>query len=179
MYESSGSQFFRTTAEIQSRPDAFDKSMLVMTFLTNIGVRIIYRFRLDLEGKAGKEIPESSRLEFLEEFSANNFALSNAQGNTSVSLNRGGIADIHQKSWEPSFWEVQDSCFISISKFDTFNNPFEISALHFRCRRFILLVQTKEVISVSYGSSRRSWKPWRRMRLDLMFTMRDIYINFN
>ena len=103
MYESSGSQFFRTTAGIQSRPDAFDKSMLVMTFLTNIGVRIIYRFRLDLEGKAGKEIPESSRLEFLEEFSANNFALSNAEGNTSVSLNRGGIADIHQKSWEPSF----------------------------------------------------------------------------
>ena len=91
MYESSGSQFFRTTAGIQSRPDAFNKSVLVMTFLTNKEVRMICHFRLDLEGKAGKEIPESSRLEFLEEFSANSFALSNAEGNTSVSLNRGGI----------------------------------------------------------------------------------------
>ena len=32
MYESSGSQFFRTTTGIQSGPDAFDESRLVMTF---------------------------------------------------------------------------------------------------------------------------------------------------
>ena len=31
-------------------------------------------FRLVLEGRTGKDIPESSRLEFLEKFSANNFA---------------------------------------------------------------------------------------------------------
>ena len=47
-----------------------------------------------LEGKTGREIPESSRLEFLEEISANNFALSDAEDNTSGLLNREGIADV-------------------------------------------------------------------------------------
>ena len=90
-----------------------------MTFLTILGVtEILCCFRLVLEGKTGKEIPESSRLEFLETFSANDFALSEAEDNTSGLLNRGGIADlpllrkllaIRQKSREPSFWEVMDS----------------------------------------------------------------------
>ena len=79
---------------------------------------ILCSLRLVLEGKTDKEIPESSRLEFLEKFSANNFALSDAEDNTSGLLNRGGIADlpllrtllaIRQKSREPSFWEVMDS----------------------------------------------------------------------
>ena len=119
MYKSSGSQFFRTTTGIQSGPDAFDESRFVMTFLTILGVmEILCSFRLVLEGKTGKEIPESSRFEFLEKFLANNFALSDAEDNTSGPLNRGGIADlpllrtllaIHQKSREPSFWEVMDS----------------------------------------------------------------------
>ena len=79
-----------------------------MTFLTILGVtEILCSFKLVLEGKTGKEIPESSKLEFLEKFSANNFALSDAEGSTSGLLNRGGIADlpllrtllaIHQKS---------------------------------------------------------------------------------
>ena len=90
-----------------------------MTFLTILRVmEILCNSRLVLEGKTGKEIPESSRLEFLEKFSVNNFALSDAEDNTSGPLNRGGIADlpllrtllaIHQKSQEPSFWEVIDS----------------------------------------------------------------------
>ena len=54
---------------------------------------ILSSFKLVLEGKTGKEISESSRLEFLEKFSANNFALSDAEDNTSGPLNRGGIAD--------------------------------------------------------------------------------------
>ena len=79
---------------------------------------ILCTFKLVLEGKTGKEIPESSRLEFLEKFSANNFALSDAEDNTSGPLNRGDIVDlplsrtllaISQKSQEPSFWEVMDS----------------------------------------------------------------------
>ena len=41
-----------------------------------------------------QEIPESSRLEFIEKFLVNNFALSDAEENTSRLLNRGGIADI-------------------------------------------------------------------------------------
>ena len=49
---------------------------------------------------------------------ANNFALSDAEDNTSGLLNRGDILDlpllrtllaIHQKSWEPSFSSVMDS----------------------------------------------------------------------
>ena len=42
-----------------------------MTFLTILGVmEILCSFTLVTEGKTGKEIPESSRLEFLEMFSA-------------------------------------------------------------------------------------------------------------
>ena len=90
-----------------------------MTFLTFLGVtEILCSLRLVLEGNLGKEISEFSRLEFLEKFLANNFALSDAEDNTSGLLNRGGIADllllrtllaIHQKSRKPSFWEVMDS----------------------------------------------------------------------
>ena len=84
-----------------------------MTFLTILGVtEILFSFRIVLEGKTGKEILESSRLEFLDKFWANNFALSDAEDSTSRLLNRGGIADlpllrtllaIRQKSWESSF----------------------------------------------------------------------------
>ena len=116
MYESSGSQFFRTTTGIQSGPDAFDKSRFIMTFLTILGVtEILCSFKLVLEGKTGKEIPESSRLEFLK-FSASN--AEDAEDNTAGPLNRGGIADlpllrtllaISQKSRQPSFWEAMDT----------------------------------------------------------------------
>ena len=48
-----------------------------MTFLTILGLtEILYSFKLVLEEKTGKEIPELSRLELLEKFSASNFALS-------------------------------------------------------------------------------------------------------
>ena len=90
-----------------------------MTFLTILVVtEILCGFKLVLEGKTGQEIPESSRLEFLKKFLANNFALSDAEDNTYRPLNRGGIADlpllrtllaIRQKSRESSFWEVMDS----------------------------------------------------------------------
>ena len=93
-------------------------------FFNHLGsYRNIIQFQLVLEGKTGKEIPEPSRLEFLAKFSANNFALSDAEVNTSRSLNRVGIAylsllrkliAIRQKSWEPSFWEVTDS-FVSLA----------------------------------------------------------------
>ena len=60
----------------------------------------------------------SLRLEFLEKLLKKNFALSEAEDNTTGPLNTGGIAylpllrslsAIHQKSLEPSFWEVMDS----------------------------------------------------------------------
>ena len=95
-----------------------------MTFLTILGVtEILCSFGLVLEGKTGREIPESSRLEFLEKFSANDLALSDAEDNTSGPLNKGGITDlsllrklfaIRQKSREPSFWQVM-GCFVLLA----------------------------------------------------------------
>ena len=94
MYESSGPQFFGTTTGIQSGPDAFDESRFVMTFLTILGVIEICSFQLVLEGKIGKEISESSGLEFLEKFLGNNYALSDAEDNMSGPMNRESIADL-------------------------------------------------------------------------------------
>ena len=42
MYESSDSQFFRMTTGIESAPDAFDESRLVVTILTSLGVTEIH-----------------------------------------------------------------------------------------------------------------------------------------
>ena len=113
-----------TTTGIQLGPDAFDKSRLIMTFLTILGdTEILCSFKLVVEGKTGKEIPESSRLEFLEKFAANNFALSDAEDNTFGPLNRESVADlpllrtllaIRQKSRESSCWEVMD-CFVLLA----------------------------------------------------------------
>ena len=64
---------------MQSGPGTFDKSMFSITFSTILGVaKILCSFRLVLAGKEGKEIPKSSRLEFL----ANTSALSVAEDNT-------------------------------------------------------------------------------------------------
>ena len=119
MYESSYSQFFTTTTGIKSEPEAFYKTSFPMTELTILGVtEIECSFRLAPAENTGKEMPEPSLLEFLEKFLAKNFALSDADHNTSVLLNRGGIADLSllrtvlascEKSKEPSFWEVIDS----------------------------------------------------------------------
>ena len=60
MYQSSSSQFFRTTAEMQSKADIFGKSGLVIIFLMNLGVvGILCSYRLVLEWKASKEIFKS------------------------------------------------------------------------------------------------------------------------
>ena len=70
MYKSSSLHFFRNTTVIQSGPDVVDESRFVMIFLTILGVtEILQSFRIVPEGKTGKEVPESSRLEFLEVFS--------------------------------------------------------------------------------------------------------------
>ena len=131
MYESLGSQFFRTTTEIQSGPSAFDESRLVMTYLSNLGVTKICSFRLVLGRKTGKGIPYSARLKFLENLLANNCTLAHAEDSISRSLNRGSTADlpllrtllaICLKSCELSFWEVIGFCFISICKFGSFKN---------------------------------------------------------
>ena len=90
-----------------------------MTFLTIKGfTEILCSFRLVLEWKTSKEIPESSILGLLDKFLGNNFAFSDAEDNTSRPLDRGGIAAlsllrtllaIRQMSREPSFSEVMNS----------------------------------------------------------------------
>ena len=95
-----------------------------MTFFTNSRVKeILCSFRLVLERKTGKEILESSRLEFSEKILKNGFTLSYAKDSNSWPLNREGIADlpslrtllaIRQKSQESSVWEIIGS-FVSFS----------------------------------------------------------------
>ena len=130
----------------------------------------ICSFRLVIEGKTVKEIPESSRLGLIEKFSANSFALSDTEDNTSRLLNRGGIADlpllrtllaIRQKSREPSFWEVMDSFvlleYASLAASRTLLQQL-LAYLKFTLdsENLSFLVQMKKVISMSYGSSTSS-----------------------
>ena len=140
-----------------------------MTFLTILGVtEILCSFELVLEGKAGKEIPESSRLEFLEKFWANNFTLSDAEGNTSGSLNTGSTADftllrtllpICQKSREPRFWKVMDSLVLlaSLAISRTLLQKL-LACLNFTLESEDLsfYYKQKKVISMTYESSTRS-----------------------
>ena len=103
---------------------------------------------------------ESSILEFLKKFLANNFALSDEEDNTYRPLNRGGIVDlpllstllaICEKS-RAKFLESDGLCFISICKFGSFKNAFamiiSLSEIYFRFK-FILLGQTTQGGSTS------------------------------
>ena len=126
-------------------------------------------------------------------FATNNFALSDAEDNTFKPMNRGGIADLpffentignSPKALRAKFLERDGLfCFISICKFGSFKSPFAtitgLCEISFRFRRFILLVQTKKVISINYGSSTSTWKRWRWVKLDLTLSMRDRYIYSN
>ena len=132
----------------------FGRPRLVRT-LTNLGVtEILSSFILVLEGRKSKEISDSSRLEFLEKSSANNFTLSDAEDSTSGPLTRGGIAFIENNisslpkvPRDKFLGSGRLFCFVSICKFSSFKNLFvtitSLSELYFRFRRFILLVQTK------------------------------------
>ena len=61
-----------------------------MTFLSISEVmKTLCSYRLVLKGKAGKETTGSSKLEFLEKFLGNNFALSDLEDNTFGPFNRG------------------------------------------------------------------------------------------
>ena len=122
-----------------------------MTFLTILEVtEILYSFRLVLDGKTSREIPESSRLKFLEKFLANNFALSNATDNTPGPLNRGGIADLLLLKTLLAICQ-------KVLKFGNFKNSFatitSLSEFYFRFRRFILLLQMKKVISMNMAAT--------------------------
>ena len=132
-----------------------------MTFLTILGVtEISCSFRLVVERKTGKKELESWRLEFLEKFLVNNFALSDAEDNSSKPLNRGGVTDlsllrallaIHQTSQNQDSGKWWTLCFSSIWEFGSFKNSFtsitNMSEVYFKLGRSVLLVQMKKVIS--------------------------------
>ena len=140
-----------------------------MGILTILGVMgVLCSLRVVLEGRIGKEIPESLRLELFDKFLVNNFVLSDAEDNTSGPLNRGVKANlpllktllaIRHKSPESQV-SGKGYTLLFYSKFGSSKNPFamitSLSELYFRFRRFTLLVQTKRVISMNYDSSRSS-----------------------
>ena len=121
------------------------------------------QFQISSRRETDKEIPESSRLEFLEKFSANSFALSDAEDNTSGLLNRGVVALLATENTIRNLPKVKRAkflginrlfCFISICKLGSFKNPFptitSLSELYFRIRTFILLLQMRKVISMNW-----------------------------
>ena len=111
-------------------------------------------------------MPDYSRFEFIEKFLANNcFIRYIRQHLRAIEQRRysrftfveNPISDLSQISKATFLQSDGLFRFISIYKFDSFKNPFvtttSLSELYFRFRRFILLVQTKMVISMNYGSS--------------------------
>ena len=143
-----------------------------MTFLTILGVIEICSFRLLLERKTGKEMPGSSRLEFLEKFLANNFALWEVEDNASWLLNRGGIAESHllrtllaicQKSQEPSFWKVMDTfvlvAYASLAASRTLlQRLLACLNLTLDSEDLFCCYKQKKKISMNYDSSTSFWK---------------------
>ena len=139
-----------------------------MTFLTILGnMEISCSFRVVLERKSGKEIPES-KLEFLEEFSANNSASSDAEDKTSGLLKRRGMAELHlsrtllticQKYQGPSFWEVMDSFFlVAYGRLAASRNLLQqlLASWNFTLdsEDSFCWYKRKKVISINYDSSR-------------------------
>ena len=86
-------------------------------------------------------------------------------------------------SWEPSLWEVTDSfVFLTYASLAASRTLLQwlLAFLNFSLESddfsfwYNLLL-----ISMNYGCSTSSWKPWRWVRFDLIFSMMDIYINSN
>ena len=124
MYVHLNSHFFRSTRGIQSGQDPFDKSSLLMTFLTNSEVTwILCNFGLVLERKLVKEILKSSRLEVLEKFFANSFGLSETKDHLRA-IKWGNAADVLILR---TLLASHKNLFASITS---------VSEFQFRCRKF-------------------------------------------
>ena len=129
-----------------------------MNFLIIFGItEISCSFRLVSEGKTGKEIPESSRLEFFKKFLAKDFFIRCKREHFHwTELNRVSITDlpllrrllaIFQELRDPSFWEVMES-FILLAHASLASPKTlfvtSLSELYLRSRRFILFIHTKK-----------------------------------
>ena len=86
------------------------------------------------------------------------------------------ISNLPKISWVKFLRSYRVLCFTRISKVDSFKNFLQWLLA---CLNFCLVVRTKDMISVNYGSRTSSCKPWRWMRLNLLLKMRDVCINSN
>ena len=82
-----------------------------------------------------------------------------------------------QKSQEPGFWEVIDSfVLLAYAIRQRLLTIISLPELYIQ----IYSVSTNEKkISMNYGSYTKNWKPGELVRLDLILTMRNIYISSN
>ena len=137
MYESLRSLFFRHTIGIQSRPDAFAKSRLGMTFLSNLrAAAVLCKFSLFQKGKQVKK-HVLTRLLILQKISEN-LPLQ-------IYLCCRQCQQFPNSHASQIFGKRQTLFFISIRKFGGFNNSFTTIASNsgrlFRCRIFVLMAQ--------------------------------------
>ena len=158
MYESSCSQFFRTTTGIQSGLDGFDESRFIMTFLTILTVaEILCNFRLVLKQKTCRDT-RLIQIRVLRKVFSQQFCFTKCR--------RQHLQVI--KWWRYSrFIFVKNTisystkvprakflksdglfCLSRLCKFGSFKNPFakitSLSEFYFRFRRFVLLVKRKK-----------------------------------
>ena len=86
MYESSGSQFFRTTTGMQSGPDNLDESRFVMTFLAILGN--IMQFQISSRRENRQRDTRVIKIRVSRKVLSKIFALSDAENNASSLPNR-------------------------------------------------------------------------------------------
>ena len=100
-------------------------------------------------------------------------------------LRRYSQLQIKKKPLESSFWKVMDSFVwlayssLAASRTPIFSTITDQSKFYFIFRRFIVLGQTKAVISMNYDSSTSSWEAWRWGRFGMILTRGNININSN
>ena len=161
----------------QGQPDVFGKSKFIMAFLTILGLtEILCSFRWVREGKICKDT-WVIKIKVLRTVFSKQFCFIRCRRQNLRWYSRftfvGNSPKVPRAKFQRSDWLFY---FIIVWKIGIFKNPFatitSLSELYFRFGRFNLLVQTKKVISVYYANSTSSRKPWRWMRLDLIFLWR-------
>ena len=93
------------------------------------------------------------------------------------------LLSICKKLQEQDFWEVMDSfVLLACTSVEAFRMLLErlLACLNLSLDSEDLFCWYKQKSDFyNYGGSTSNWKPWKSVRLDLILSMRDIYINFN
>ena len=131
IYESSGSQFFKTTTGIQAEPDAFGESRLALTFSTILQnyCEVSDQF---FKGKQVKKYlshqDQSSEKSFQQTILLYQMQRQHLRAVKERRYSRFTFLRtlaIHQKFQAPSFSKMMDSCFISICRRYSFSYSFD------------------------------------------------------